>query len=257
MPQYGYVVVEGPHDVELVYRLLSPLGLRRIQWMADLDPYFHPLVPTKFPHQNDLQKRVPVPLFLASDTHCVAIHSAIGDTRLVSTIEENAILIDFDELTGIGVILDSDSEVTAQQRYELVKGKLAARGFTLPENPGEITTSQPQMGAFVLPDNQSPGNLEDLFIECAEGCYPGLLASAQLHVEFAKGDDSFTDPKREDLSNQAKFHKAVVGSIASVLRPGRAVQSSIQDNLWLRGESLKLPRVQAVQAFLQQLLKLN
>ena len=38
MPKYGYVVVEGPHDVELVYRLLSSHGLARIQQLAALDP---------------------------------------------------------------------------------------------------------------------------------------------------------------------------------------------------------------------------
>jgi hypothetical protein len=27
MPKYGYLVVEGPHDIELVYRLLSPFGV--------------------------------------------------------------------------------------------------------------------------------------------------------------------------------------------------------------------------------------
>ncbi len=40
MPKYGYLVVEGPHDIEFVYRLLRPFGLNRIRFEADLDPFF-------------------------------------------------------------------------------------------------------------------------------------------------------------------------------------------------------------------------
>ena len=112
MPKYGYLVVEGPHDVEFVYRLLSPFGLKRVQWDKDLDSYMQPLVPRTFPHGGDLQKRVPVPLFLQSPTHAIAIHSAIGDTRLVETVEESAKLINFNSdfklMTGVGIILDTD-----------------------------------------------------------------------------------------------------------------------------------------------------
>ena len=32
MRKYGYLIVEGPHDVEFVYRLLSPFGLERVQY---------------------------------------------------------------------------------------------------------------------------------------------------------------------------------------------------------------------------------
>ena len=109
MPKYGYVVVEGPHDVELVYRLLRPQGLKRVQDFDQLDRYFVPLVPRSFPPAGDLQKRVPVPLFLQSVTHAVAVHGAAGDTRLIQTIEENAKLLDPGSLTGVGVVLDSDS----------------------------------------------------------------------------------------------------------------------------------------------------
>ena len=45
MPKYGYLVVEGPHDVEFVYRLLSPFGMSRVRLEKDLDPFFSPLIP--------------------------------------------------------------------------------------------------------------------------------------------------------------------------------------------------------------------
>ena len=59
MPKYGYLVVEGPQDVEFVYRLLSPLGMRRIRLEADVDPFLSPLIPHDYPPKGDLQKRMP------------------------------------------------------------------------------------------------------------------------------------------------------------------------------------------------------
>ena len=44
--------------------------------------------------------------------------------------------------------------------------------------------------------------------------------------------------------------------MASILRPGRAVQNSLQDNRWLRDAALAIPRVKAVQDFLVSLLDL-
>lgn len=256
MPRYGYLVVEGPHDVEFAYRLLSPFGLDRVHRESELDSFFEPLIPRTFPYDGELQKRVPVPLFLRSDTHAIAIHSAVGDSRLVETIQENSLMIDYAELTGVGIILDTDREVSALKRYEAVKTKMTNLGFHLPEDPGMIADSSPKYGAFVLPDNESQGNLEDLLIECAQSAFPDLLSSARQHVTNARDDASFQDPKREDLRKPAEFGKAVVGAIATTLRPGRAVQTSIQDNIWLRGDNLELPKVKAVQDFLARLFEL-
>jgi hypothetical protein len=61
---------------------------------------------------------------------------------------------------------------------------------------------------------------------------------------------------RNRLDREAGRNKTIVGSVASILRPGKAVQVSIQDNRWLRDATLMLPRVRAVQEFLIDLLEL-
>lgn len=256
MPKYGYVVVEGPHDVELVYRLLSPHGMVRVQQLAALDPFLAPLVPRSFPPDGDLQKRVPVPLFLQSGTHAVALHSAVGDTRLIQTVEENATLLDPASLTGIGVILDSDSMVSPAVRYSAIRDGLRAKGYSLPDDPGVVSEGPPRLGAYVLPDNLSGGTLEDILIDCAQHAYPSLLSTAAVHVDAAFGDNSLTADDMKELSKPAGRNKAIVGSMASILRPGRAIQVSLQDNRWLRDTALALPRVKAVQDFLVNLLEL-
>lgn len=255
MPKYGYIVVEGPHDVEFVYGLLRPFGLKRVQWKNDLDKIMSRLVPIKFPPDGDLLKRVPVPLFLISDSHVIAVRSAIGDTRLVDTLQEGVDRIEL--FTGVGVILDTDREIPATNRYAAIKKGLLAKGFVLPDSPGDITAGSPRIGAFVLPDNSSDGNLEDLLIECAEAVYPHVLASARSHVAAAMQDATLEKGDGEDLTKTPIRNKAIAGTVANVLRPGKAIQASIQDNKWLRGDNLKIGRIKAVQDFLVKLFELT
>ena len=261
MPKYGYLVVEGPHDVEFVYRLLRPFGLKRIQWEDRLDSYMWPLVPRSFPHGGDLQKRVPVPLFLQSPSHAIAVHSAVGDSRLVETVEESQIAInlasDFNLMTGVGIILDTDHEIPAINRYNSIKAEMQAKGFVLPGAPGEVIAGPPRLGAYVLPDNHSVGNLEDLLIECAQAAYPNLLSSARSHVDAARNDATLEKDDGDNLTKMPVYNKAIVGAIASVLKPGRAIQNSIQDNKWFREGNLNIVRVKAVQDFLVNLLELS
>ena len=257
MPKYGYLVVEGPHDVEFVYRLLRPFGLKRIQWEDRLDSYMWPLVPRSFPHGGDLQKRVPVPLFLQSPSHAIAVHSAVGDSRLVETFEESQIAINFNLMTGVGIILDTDHEIPAINRYNSIKAEMQAKGFVLPGAPGEVIAGPPRLGAYVLPDNHSVGNLEDLLIECAQAAYPNLLSSARSHVDAARNDATLEKGVGNNLTKTPIYNKALVGAIASVLRPGRAIQNSIQDNKWFRDGNLNIVRVKAVQDFLVNLLELS
>ena len=256
MPKYGYIVVEGPHDIEFVYRLLSPFRVGRVRLEADLDPFFRPLIPRNYPPDGDLQKRMTTPLFLQSDTHAIAIHSAVGDTRLVQTVEENAALIDMAQVTGIGIILDSDKQIPAADRYTTLKRAMQAKGFPFPAAPGDVAQGKPKLGAFVLPDNASVGTLEDILIECAQQVYPNLLQSAIGHVNLVPGDATLVPDDVEDFKKPAGRNKAIVGTIASVLRPGKAVQVSVQDNRWLRDGTLTISRVKAVQDFLVSLLEL-
>jgi len=258
MPKYGFVVVEGPHDIEFVYRLLRPFGLVRVRMEATLDPFFGPLIPREYPPDGDLQKRMETPLFLQSATHAVAVHSATGDSRLVETVQENITILDLTRFTGFGIILDADLAKTssAADRYKVIQYGMAAIGHPLTGLAGQITGGPPKRGAFVLPDNTSPGTLEDLLLECGYATYPSLLASAITHVDAAAVDGTLQVEDLQHFKKPSGRNKAIVGSVASILRPGKAVQVSIQDNRWVRGDNLTLPKIKAVQDFLSELLEL-
>jgi len=251
--KYGYLVVEGPHDIEFAYRLLSPFGLERVQYEQDLDGFFNSLIPRIYPPDGDLQKRMPIPLFLQNNTHAIAIHSAVGDSRLVATVEENASILELTSVTGIGFLLDSDKSIRAEERYAAIKEGLAKKQFMLDNQPGAITQGPPRLGAFVLPDNITDGTLEDLLFDSANSVYPELLASAIAYVDTASKGKDLIPKDQTDFKKPAGRNKAIIGAMASILRPGKAIRVSIQDNRWLRDEALFLARIKAVQTFLKDL----
>jgi hypothetical protein len=157
---YGYVVVEGPHDVEFVGRLLKLQGLRRITRLSDLDAFWAPILPRSWPIQDDLARRVPVPVFFRSATHSVAVHSAIGDSRIAAAVQETLTVIgDANRFVGIGAILDADSEDDPTQRFERVREGLNRFLPALPSRAGEVSGTEPRTGAFVVPDNAASGTL--------------------------------------------------------------------------------------------------
>jgi hypothetical protein len=259
MRKYGYLVVEGPHDVEFAYRLLSPYGMKRIRFKKEIDEFFHSLIPSKFPVENDdIQKRVPIPLFLQSETHAIAIRNAMGDSQLVNVMVSSTTLTDLNKYVGVGIILDSDKQNSAHDRYAAIKQGLLKKSqqLELHDELGEVNRGTPNMGAFVLPDNATLGTLEDLLLECANVVYPNLLEIAKNYVDAAK-NTNLTKEELEDIEKPAGKNKAIVGAMATIMKPGKSVQVSIQDNGWLKGEALTLPRIKSVQTFLQTLFELE
>ncbi|WP_224368999.1 DUF3226 domain-containing protein [Hyalangium versicolor] len=255
--RYAYLVVEGPHDVEFVGRLLKPYQFTRIRLESRLDPYWTPVVPTKFPFGGDLSQRVPVPTFFSSVDVSVAVNAAGGDSRIAPQVEETLAVLST-RPQAIGALLDADSQNSPAQRFNTVRAELNRLGLPFPAQAGQVSAATPQCGIFVLPDNQTAGTLEDLLLECARLSYPGLLTSAQALVGSVRPDDSaFTAEDMKDFRKPAGSEKATVACIAGILKPGKAVQVSIQDNRWLDEQTMNsLPRIKAVQRFLADLLSL-
>lgn len=260
MRQYGYLVVEGPHDIDFCARLLSTYQLRRVQLLSDLDPELRELVPRSFPHGGDLLKRVPVPLFLQNEQHVIAIHSAIGDSRLVQTLEETLSTMDHTLFSGLGLMLDADDSQTAGQRFQrlctALKALDALKKLALPEQAGKVCEGPPRLGIFVLPDNISQGTLENLLLESATTQYPDLLPAAERYVDDALQKALIPKTHRDEINKPAGRNKAVIGAMAALFKPGKAIQTSIQDHDWVRGKALSIPRMHAVQKFLEVLFKL-
>lgn len=261
MRKYGYLVVEGPHDVEFAYRLLSPSGLQRVQYQKELEPFLSPLIPREYPPKGDLQKRMSTPLFLQNDTHAIAIHNAVGDSQLVNVIMDNmdGAVLEFKKMVGIGIFLDSDSQTSPQNRYDEIKKSLeekSSKHFVLPDKAGTVKQGQPNLGAFVLPDNQTAGTLEDLLLDSAQRVYPDLLKLAKNYVTDAKEKAGLKPSDLKELKNAGE-NKAIIGAMANIFKPSKSVQVSIQDNDWLKGKALEIERIKSAQNFLKTLFELS
>lgn len=261
--KYGYLVVEGPHDVEVIGRLIKPSGLKRVQFEDKLDGYFRPLIPRQFPSAGDLLKRVEVPTFFASPSHVLAVRSAGGDSKLVAALRGTRLLSDNAQGVSIGIILDADSSEPATRVAELKKSLLAddeVRHLADLPPPGEVNKKAPRRGVFVLPDNCSQGTVEDLLLEAAEINYPVLLKTAQTFLDAVQSHEvrsTLDSGDLKDLDKPAGVKKANLSAMCSVLRPGKAIQNSIQDNRWLADAALTQPRIAALRQFLLELLELQ
>lgn len=252
MVRYCYIVAEGPQDIEFIIRLLKLSGLRRVTKFSTLDSFWEPLVPKTFPVDDDLMKRVPVPTFLKNDYLSIALHSAVGITRLANTVEESLALIPSSEIFGIGFVLDADSNETPFERFTALINKITPIGLSLPSALGEVTNSYPRCGIFIMPNNLISGTLEDILLECAKLNYPDLLKLAENYVSSINTTLLSQDDLRE-LNKPAGKNKAVISSISSILRPGRTLQVSIQDNRWLNENTFSLETVNLIKTFLDKI----
>jgi hypothetical protein len=201
-----------------------------------------------------LLARHPVPTFLAGANCSVAIHGVNGMTELVRRTEESLALLDAGR-PAVAAILDADSEQSAAYRFEALAQQLRKLQLAMPDHPGVVSQETPRCGVFVLPDNTSTGTLETLLGECASENYAHLSAIATSYVGSVD-PTTLTSNDLKDFQKPAGRQKAIISSIATILRPGKAVQVSIQDNEWLRGRALGLPRVHAVRRFLVDFLGL-
>ena len=250
-----FFVVEGVHDVEAVGCLVRRRGFRRIQQHRLLPEYWDKLVPKKFPFDGDLLRRVPVPTFFKSEHDSLGIINAVGLEKIVGAVKASLLGLP-DPPDGLGILLDADLEALPEVRWKEIQADLT--DFDFGKSPGGIGSGTIRAGIYVLPDNHGTGTLEDLLLECAAQAYPELSRMAHQFVGPIVGTDSsiFPDPAdSEDFRKPSGKKKATAGCISSILKPGKAIQVSIQDNGWLKHEkALELPRVVAVQRFVDQIL---
>ena len=258
--KYSYIVTEGPQDIEFLIRLLKhkykSYGLSRVTQLSLLDPFWNSLVPTKYPPNGDLMKCVAVPIFLQNNEISIALHSANGIDRLAKLIKDSLFMLPA-KVFGVGIILDADNtDETPQQRFNKLTNKLTSLGLNLPSVLGKVTKDSPRCGIFILPDNSSSGTLEDILLECAKINYPDLLNLSSNYINNINKTQLTKNDLRE-LNKPAGKNKAVVSGISSVLKPGKTLQVSLQDNRWLDSQTLDLKSVNLVKSFLAEVIGLT
>lgn len=260
MLRYCYIVAEGHQDIEFLIRLFKFDGLKRVTRLSLVDRFWHPLIPRDFPIDDDLTKRVPVPVFLQNAELSIAFHSAGGIKRLSETIEESFTLIPISQVCGIGVVLDADDIQPPQKRFEELTTellpKLSSLGLSFPSALGEVTKDLTRCGIFIMPNNIDPGTLEDVLLECAQVNYPELFHLSKNYVGSLENLDKnqLTQSDLQEISKPAGKNKAIVSGISSILKPGKSLQVSIQDNRWIDEKTIVLGSIKRVKTFLAEII---
>jgi len=87
------------------------------------------------------------------------------------------------DITAIGVIVDADESV--EKRWASICSILTGAGYALPKSPGKNGTIidpsdpfRPKVGFWIMPDNQTPGMLEN-FVQCLVPAGDDLLTYAR------------------------------------------------------------------------------
>lgn len=233
---HSLFVVEGRHDVELIGALLRRYKICRVQKKSEVPDFWKRTIPTVFPYQDDLLKRMPMPTFFANDDYCVGVQTAQGFEGVVTALE-TVIAGVKGRPDGIGIVVDADDGFEA--RWTALVTALKGAGYHLGDPAKLEQTGETRIGAFVLPDNQRGGALEKLAIESGQICYPKMTTLATRLVNDALDSGELKGSAKKELESERGKEKAIVGAVANLLRPGRAIQVSYQDNEWFRSDKTR------------------
>lgn len=244
--KYAIIMVEGIHDLMVVYRMLRLKKFVNIKKIADIPIELRKCIPNKFPFNDDnIEQRIaPCPTFMKNDNITVLINQSGGQTKMLkdlNTILKTSIKAeDLANLKTIGLIFDADNLNSDEKMQTIVdefdslasKMELVYSIKDIKSGSGSVYGFNVRYTCFILPDNENNGFLEDMLIDSAKQEYDDLLTLAEEYVEKVP-----QEYKRKWKPADKK--KAVIGCMSNILKPGRANQVSIHDDKWINHLSVK------------------
>lgn len=265
---HSYLMVEGPQDVFFLGTLLQSLGLRAAENVEDVPDFWSVFrdIGKYTLHQG--QKRggrkglrlheVFDGACLNNMTHSIVIQRVDGNLKKFrrKMQQVNAVLDGgLAACNSIGVFPDADLD--AGPVFQSAVESLKQINLTPPLSTDKVLAGSPRIGVFPFPGNSQPGGLEQLLLDCAQTVYPTLYTNAKSYVDSIDlDDDIFTDEDTREMRTPQGPKKAIVGSIASVLKPGSTAQVSVLRDRWVSEESLKVQSVKSLVSFLKDLCEL-
>lgn len=258
MKKYYYFIVEGVHDTAALWRFLKLKGFKKVIKLEELDSFWRPTIPTKFPHDNDLLKRVPVPSFFNTDEVSIAIQAAGSDSKIIKSFNSLSV-IDYEDLAGISIFCDADT-LTASERFanlhKELSDNLSEEFVNIIEGISFKTIKQAttKFGIYIFPDNENKGTLEALLLDGGVLVYPELIQNAKAYVSQApqiKDSLVIKELKKWSISSE---EKVLLGVAANIIKPGRANQNSIEDNSWISSETLSSNSQNKLKLFIDEFL---
>lgn len=128
----------------------------------------------------------------------------------------------------VGIVLDANDEPEA--RWRSISGRLRDACVALPEKPvpsGAIVRGTPRVGVWLMPDNQSPGQLEDFVSKMIPGDDPAWSLAQKYIANIPPDHRRFTSAK----TSRAELH----AWLASRKQPGHMGVAVARGDLSIEG----------------------
>ncbi len=261
MKRFIYIITEGVHDVLLISQVLQRgFGLSVIKNEAGLPQNAKSwLKMFPWPIKGDITRRaVPTPEFLENDAVFVGISNArgIGEIRKRLSADFEAFYREDGWFPGgLGIILDTDDKAP-EKRFREFADLIEQTGFPRPTVLDSVAELGEQCaGVFSFPGGGQPGTLEDVLIPLAGTRFPDLHAHATSFVQTWQQQDAASPSNdHEELRKPKGGLKATLSAMVSLLKPGKGLASSIEDQRWIPDDISSCLPLNPLMAFLNALL---
>ncbi|MGB3421482.1 MAG: DUF3226 domain-containing protein [Dolichospermum sp.] len=257
--KYVLIGVEGPHDQAFVSRILCKLlGFSKFDGkMSELDNFWRKFIPN-YPKGGNLYDRLDMPQILYNENFSIAIYVGNGG-ELIQNLSDKLSDIDISTLFAFAIVADTDNNTPDKVVKEYHKGfkEYFPHFPTEVTQSGNITEGSPELetkaGIYILPDNSQPGVLDTLICDCGDLVYPEYMQRAREYI------DKFSQEERKKKLEWKPFdqQKAIIVTVASVLRPGATNTVTIMRDDWISIETEEIPAIKNFTEFLRNLLNLK
>jgi hypothetical protein len=150
----------------------------------------------------------------------IQVLSIGGKTQLPSNLKALKGVTGFSRVTALGIIRDADEDANAA--FQSVCSALQHAGLPKPPKPMTPSSERPRVSVMILPDNQSPGALEDICLKAIAGT-PAMRCV----------DEFFCCLQRHHLPPSKNLSKAkVLAYLTSLPEPDKRLGESAQSGYW-------------------------
>ena len=244
---HSLLVVEGAHDASFFGLLLRAKGYQRSVILPDVPDFWKPLIPRRYPvdPEGRLDRVIRLPdVYCLSGDDTVGIQVAGGENRLVASLTTALERLGIENFAGVGIVLDTDHEKTARERFaafvkqlEALNESAVAEGVSgfpllLPAVAGRAAAGVPRVGVHLFPDNNRQGTLETILLECVRDEHPLLTRAAGTLVMYADRKSPSVSPPLRRMRRASGRAKAQAGILANLLHPGASLAVSLHDDNW-------------------------
>ncbi len=236
MSRFTYLIAEGVLDVVFLSKVIcQAFGLTQIQTYPALPGHAKDWLTktTKWPIADDITRMsVPAPVFLENQTTLVGIRNAKGIGNVKKMIEGDfATFLRLDWFPDtMCVILDADDQPPTQRFADFVP-LFHERNVPQPSQLGQIAVQEEKRsGVFSFPGRGQSGTIEDVLLPIAQRRFGNLSDHAARYVREWIPDES---SDYTELAKPSGQKKAELSAMAALLKPGKSINASIDDQKWI------------------------